>query len=192
MHNIYKLIIIIIFFFGLNIRSFGRTYSENFKSFELLSGYGQNKISGAENYDVIPLFTEFNFDLKFLHRNTQIKPKVLFHFMIEPFISIINSPQDSIELGNNFGIKINFFTEKNFQPYIKGGIGVIYLSRRFEGQSTNLNFTEYAASGLQYFINKNNAISVEYRYRHISNCGIRHPNNGIGSDFILCGFSFIF
>jgi hypothetical protein len=42
---------------------------------------------------------------------------------------------------------------------------------------------------VQYFIRKDLAISLEYRYHHISNAGAATPNEPLNSSKILLGVS---
>lgn len=160
---------------------------------EILTGNGFGSLRSNQNYLLYPLFINFNFDLKNAVGNKFDSYPGLLQFSLEPFCSYAWSPDANIEIGNNFVIKIGILPDSmKFQPYIKLGAGLIYMSQHTREQSTQFNFNEYAGLGAHYFFKKGVAFTLEYRYRHISNAGIKHPNTGINTNFNICGLSFIF
>jgi lipid A 3-O-deacylase len=68
----------------------------------------------------------------------------------------------------------------------------MFTSLHTREQGTQFNFNEVAGVGMHYFFQKNIALTVEYRFRHISNCGIDSPNHGINQHFGVCGLSYLF
>lgn len=160
---------------------------------EFLTGFATGKLVRQEDYQLIPLFVDFDFDLKPLLKKKNLNLPGLFQFVLEPFVAAITSPDNNAEIGNNFLIKIGFLPETSkFQPYFKGGAGLLYISQHTRQQSSQFNFNEYAGFGMHYFFKKNVALTVEYRFRHLSNCGISVPNHGINSHYGLCGVSYLF
>jgi hypothetical protein len=113
-------------------------------------------------------------------------------FILEPFVNAISSPASNVEAGSNFLLQYVFPLNKKFQPYIKGGLGVLYMSQHTLEQSTQYNFLPQGAAGIQYFLKDNLAINLEYRYRHLSNASLKDPNSGIDSNLYLCGVTFFF
>lgn len=165
----------------------------NLQSVEFLTGYGLSKRKRLVDYRVIPFFVDFDFNLKPLIEKKGINYWGLMQFVIEPFVSYTFYSHKNAEVGGNLAVKIGFLPEGwVFQPYLKVGAGGIYLTQHFREQSTQLNFTEFAGAGLHYFLTKNTALTMEYRYRHISNADIKRPNTGIGTNFGLCGISYSF
>jgi predicted porin len=79
-----------------------------------------------------------------------------------------------------------------FQPYFKLGAGLLYMTLHTREQSTQFNFTEQCALGIHYYFTKNTAFTLEGRWRHLSNSGIKHPNHGINTCFINTGVSYKF
>jgi opacity protein-like surface antigen len=69
---------------------------------------------------------------------------------------------------------------------------MLYLSQHTREQGTQFNFNEYVGFGVHYFLKKNLALTLEYRYRHISTAGLDEPNKGINTNFTLCGASYTF
>ena len=160
---------------------------------EFLTGYGHGRLRSKENYRFYPLFVDLNFDLKKGVGQKFNNYPGLLQFALEPFYSYVWNPDTNMEIGNNFVIKAGILPQgMKFQPYFKLGAGLIYISQHTREQSTHFNFNEYAGLGAHYFFKKDIAFTLEYRYRHISNAGIKHPNTGINTSFNICGLSFIF
>ena len=55
-----------------------------------------------------------------------------------------------------------------------------------------MNFVDQAGAGIYYFIDDSWALNAGYRFRHISNLGIKKPNGGIDSHFAILGASRFF
>ena len=54
---------------------------------------------------------------------------------------------------------------------------------------SRLDFSYQAGTGIQYFITRNTALNVEYRYHHVSNANTASPNEPLNSSKILLGIS---
>lgn len=161
---------------------------------EFLTGFGLAKLGAPQgDYHVIPFLVDLDFDLASILKKNNIPTLGLVQFVLEPFISSIYDPRSNVEIGNNFLIKIGFLPNTwRFQPYFKGGAGLIYLTQHTREQGSQFNFNEHIGCGLHYFFKKNLALTLEYRYRHISNAGIEHPNDGINTNFAIGGVSYVF
>ena len=192
------LFVLLILFFHADV-----VFSEDIKSreegkkylsgVEILTGNGFGSLRSNQNYLLYPLFINFNFDLKNSIGRKFNKYPGLLQFALEPFYSYAWSPDTNMEIGNNFVIKAGILPQgMKFQPYIKLSAGLIYITQDTREQSTHFNFNEYAGLGAHYFFKKGVAFTLEYRYRHISNAGIKHPNTGINTNFNICGVSFLF
>jgi len=187
-----KLIALLIFF-AFNISWAQETKPRYLGGIEFLSGFGAARLSSKKDYKVAPIFFDLDFQLKPLLSKRNINFPGLLQFVWEPFASYVSSPNKNMEAGNNFLIKIGILPEtSNFQPYFKGGVGFIYITQHTQEQSTQFNFNEYAGIGMHYFLQKKIALTLEYRFRHISNADIKRPNSGIDNNFAVCGVSFIF
>ena len=79
-----------------------------------------------------------------------------------------------------------------FVPYVLAGGGVLYVDLGLPTMGTKLCFSYQGGTGLQYLIDKNTALSLEYRYHHISNAGTASPNEPINSNKLLMGVSFYY
>jgi hypothetical protein len=171
----------------------GQKIRKPLQGIEYFTGFAQAKLRGKGSYSAIPLMVDFDFNLKPLTQKIGFNPPGLLQFILEPFINPVYQPDSNVEIGNSFLLKIGFLPENfKFQPYFKGGIGMVYITQHTREQSTQFNFVEYAGGGVHYFFNKNTALTLEGRYRHLSNASIREPNKGIDSYFALIGLSYLF
>ncbi len=167
--------------------------SKFFKGIEVLVGAADGRVSGPQRYKLIPVVVDFDFDLKYFTKKIGFNPPMLLDFQIEPYIAAVYQPNTNVEFGNGFILKIGFLPDTwTFQPYFKIGPGILYTTQHTANQSTQFNFFEYAGVGMHYFFKKNIALTVEYRYRHLSNAYIKTPNWGIENQFILGGIAYKF
>lgn len=167
------------------------------KGIEVLSGFCWNKLKAKTdfdekpNYNFYPLIVDLDFNLKNLTKKIGFNPPGLVEFQLEPYIGVISSPRSNVEIGNSFMLKLGIFPEdRKLQPFIKGGVGMVYLTLHTQEQSTQFNFISSGGIGAHYFFNKNVSLVVEGRFRHLSNASIDHPNGGINTYQALAGFSY--
>lgn len=162
------------------------------QSVEYLTGFGGGNLDRKGKYEHTPFLVNFNYNFKSSTKKKNLPPGI-FQFVLEPFVSYVLEPDPNMEVGTNFLFKVNILPKnEKFQPYAKAGTGIIYISQRTREQATQYNFNEIAGFGMSYFFNKDRAFTLEYRYRHISNAGLKDPNRGIDSTFVLCGISYKF
>lgn len=83
-----------------------------------------------------------------------------------------------------------FTSQGKYVPYVLAGGGPLYVDLGLPTMGTRLCYSYQGGTGLQYFINKNTALNMEYRYHHISNAGTAEPNEPLNSTKILFGVSF--
>ena len=157
---------------------------------EFLSGYGQAELSKKKDYRIIPLIVDLDFNIKPLTKKFGFNPPSLVQFQLEPFLSLVTTPDSNLEVGTSFLLKLGLLPENwKLQPYVKGGVGMIYISQHTLEQSTQFNFISQLGLGFHYFINKDQALTLEYRFRHLSNASIKQPNSGIDNHFYLFGIA---
>jgi len=160
---------------------------------EFFTGFGWGKLRKKQDYHLTPLMVDFDLNLKSLTQKINFNPKQLLQFQIEPFISFVSQPDINVEIGTSFLLKIGILPQTSkFQPFILVGPGMVYMTQHTREQSTQFNFTEQAGIGIHYFFRKNIAFTLEGRFRHLSNSGIKHPNTGINTQFIFAGISYQF
>jgi Lipid A 3-O-deacylase (PagL) len=160
---------------------------------EVSSGFGKTQLDRKGDYILIPVIFDFDFDLKPFFNKKNVYPPGLFQFQIEPFVNLVTQPAMNMEIGNVFTLKFGILPESNrFQPYLKGGVGFVYMTQSTYEQSTLLNFLEQIGIGARYLLAKNKALTMEGFYRHVSNASISQPNAGISPLFLTLGFAYQF
>jgi len=89
------------------------------------------------------------------------------------------------------GLRYNFTASGGrLVPYVEGTLGMVYLNVPKTLQGTRFNFTESAGVGVRYFVSDRVSVDIQARYRHLSNAGIREPNPGFNTGFLLVGISY--
>lgn len=161
-------------------------------SVDVFSGYLEADLDRKDDYQAIPLLVGFNFSALPVLERIGLDAPWRTDFIVEPFINTVISPDKNIEVGSNFLIKFTFPVTEKIHPYIKGGVGALYMSQHTKEQSTQYNFLPQGGGGFQYFLNDKTALGFEYRYRHLSNASIKSPNSGIDAHLFLTGVSFFF
>ncbi len=79
-------------------------------------------------------------------------------------------------------------------PFLEGGAGLLLSTPQSRDplsqfRASQFNFTLQIGVGLRYVLSKGAALSVEYRFHHISDAGLTEDNPGFNADFLLLGFS---
>jgi hypothetical protein len=169
------------------------TKTKPLKGIEFLTGFGWGELRRKNDYNLTPLIVDFDFNLKaLLAKKINFNPSQLIQFQIEPFISVVSSPNRNVETGTSFFLKIGLLPETSrFKPYAKCGIGMAYMTQHTMEQPTQFNFTEQVCFGMHYFFRNDLGLTLEGRLRHVSNAGIREPNYGLNTYFVLAGITYL-
>lgn len=163
-----------------------------FEALEIFSGFLSAELTGKADYECMPLLVAFDFDSRPLLEKIGVSASERLDLVIEPFLTPVISPDSNIEVGTNFLVKYSLPVTSAVSPYIKAGVGLLYMSQHTREQSTQVNFLPQAGAGLHFFVDKSKALSFEYRFRHLSNASLKQPNKGIDAHMYLAGFSFFF
>ena len=166
------------------------TKPRSFHCIEALSGWGQASLKTKQDYHFIPVFIDFDFDLKSSKGTWCSSYWGLLQFQVEPFFSLVLQPEHNFEAGTSFLLKAGLLPDTyQLQPYVKAGIGGIGMTQHTDQQATQINFVDTLGVGTHYFFDDQSGVTFEFRFRHLSNGGIKSPNKGLGSYLTLCGFS---
>jgi hypothetical protein len=167
-------------------RSSDRLFTES----SIITGFGTSDIAEGD-YQPVLLIWHLGVDLKRFFAVLE-KLRGSLSFYLEPQINPVVNPESDIECGIGLGFEYMYpFTDK-FSLYIMGGIGPHYISVVTRDQANRFIFSDTAGAGLYYFITKDSAINLGYRFRHMSNAGLEHPNAGIETHFGTIGYSIFF
>jgi hypothetical protein len=163
------------------------------ESWGVLAGFGTASLREQGAYHTVPLSVDFDFTLKPYLKEFGLSWPGMVQMQIEPYLAPVIDPHAGIELGNYFFLKIGLVPQTwKFQPYVKAGPGVSYMTVQTREQATQFNFIEAGAVGAHFFFRKNLGLTVECRARHLSNSGIAHPNKGINSYYGMLGVAYLF
>jgi opacity protein-like surface antigen len=105
---------------------------------------------------------------------------------------VFAGPGDYIFGGTLWG-RYNFVPRSSaFVPYLQAGAGLTStdIDRDFLGQPFNFNLN--LGAGVRCFIAERWALSLEFRYQHISNCNTAPHNLGINAQGPMIGLSYLF
>lgn len=156
------------------------------------AGYVDASLKRKDDLQSVPLGLRFGFDLRPFTKKFGLEPKGLLELMYEPFISPIFSPASNVEFGVPVSLKYGFPITEKFYPYIQVGIGPYYTTLHTREQSTQFNLISQGGGGVMFFFREHWALSADYRWRHVSNAGIKKPNAGIDAHEYTLGLSYYF
>ena len=89
------------------------------------------------------------------------------------------------------GLKINFGQQSWIKPFVGASGGFLYFEDEVPvPRSSRFNFTAELGLGVQFFLTPKSAVTIGYKYHHISNAGTARRNPGLDSNVIYAGFSF--
>ncbi len=89
------------------------------------------------------------------------------------------------------GLQINFRPRKNVQPFLGASGGLLFFNKQtpnFTG--TRFNFTADVGGGLEFRLNEERALTVGYKYYHISNADRGILNPGFDNNLFYVGYTF--
>ena len=153
-------------------------------------GYGNGSISESA-YEHVALIWHLGFDLKHLFARLQDHHGIL-SFALEPKINPVFNPDTDVEIGVSFGLKYRYPISEIWSVYVLGSVGPHLITVQTKDQANGLVFFNTAGAGLSFFLTKKSAVNLEYRFRHVSNAGIKEPNGGIDSHIVAIGYSLFF
>ena len=168
----------------------GKVYA--WDGFGVLSGYFSGSLKHQDDYTGMPILLSGIFDAKPVFAPWGIKSAGRLDLIVEPFVNPVFGPHANIEAGANCLFEYAFPLSLRVMPFIKGGIGALYMSQHVREQSTQWNFLPQAGMGFHFFVDKHIALTLECRFRHLSNCGVKKPNTGVNVRQFLGGVSCFF
>jgi hypothetical protein len=88
------------------------------------------------------------------------------------------------------GFQVSFRRTKNVQPFIGTSGGFIYFVKAVpDSNGARFNFTADFGGGLQVFNSLHRAITIGYKYHHLSNDNRELANPGFDANLLYVGFS---
>lgn len=89
-------------------------------------------------------------------------------------------------------LRYDFVPGGRWVPFIDLGAGVTGTNIRDGDLSKTFEFNLQLGLGTHYFLSDNLALTMEYRYIHLSDGGISSPNRGVNTSSFLFGVTWFF
>ncbi len=163
-----------------------------FQGVALLSGWSKGQLQNQDEYELVPVIVRFSYDLNVWLGRCDWRLPGEWRFNIEPFFGQSWSPATDQEYGCGFFLRWQQPVWGRLGVYLEGGVGPIYMTLDSEEQSTSFNFIDQVGAGVMFEVNDRLGAELGYRFRHVSNAGIKHPNGGIENDVVLLGLSYAY
>lgn len=88
-------------------------------------------------------------------------------------------------------IRYNFATLSRWIPFVEAGVGLSVTDIDIDLNGT-FQFNLQGGAGVNYFFKDTAALTAQYRWFHLSNAGMKQPNNGVNTQMFLIGISWFF
>jgi lipid A 3-O-deacylase len=82
---------------------------------------------------------------------------------------------------------LEFISSDRLEPYLEGGIGVVYTDFQVEGQGSRFNFNPQIGIGTEFEGDSGPPFFGAVRLSHISNAGLHDDNRGVNSVILMIG-----
>jgi len=89
-------------------------------------------------------------------------------------------------------VRYNFATGTKWVPFIDGGVGLSLTDIGNPDLGSPGEFNGQIGPGINYFWHDNVALTLQYRYMHTSDGGIKSPNQGVNENIAYVGMSWFF
>ena len=149
------------------------------------TGYG---FSQRDNIQFVPLYLRFAWNFPDVIDEPLHDHNINFRWYLEPWIAGVKNHQNAVEVGlTPIGLKLEYDQGQQVVPFGIAGIGAMYTGLQGAELSGPFEFASFGGGGIKLFLTEQLALSFQYRFRHISNAGIKEPNRGLNSQFVLIG-----
>ena len=89
------------------------------------------------------------------------------------------------------GFQFDLRPKARVQPFFSENSGILYFSQRvLSPQGSQLLFSTYLGLGINFFPAQHRAVTLGYRYQHMSNANISDHNPGTDANTFYLGYSF--
>ena len=109
-------------------------------------------------------------------------------------LPVVAFEQKPRAFGTGFNIVYGhyFSVDGSVRPVVRLGAGFIFANRKVPVDETRHNFSLLAGIGVDFMVGARSAISVEYRFHHVSNADFGNVNPGINAHTAVLGLTFYF
>jgi opacity protein-like surface antigen len=86
-------------------------------------------------------------------------------------------------------LRYHFSAGGRWVPFVDGGAGIAHTNIGGRDLSEGWQFNLQAGVGTQYFLRRDLALTLQYRWFHLSNAGLNEPNSGLNTHMAYVGLS---
>ena len=154
-------------------------------------GFGTKVFGSKESHDLASaamnvgwVFTDVIAPDKWYRGNLQL--------LVELFGGWQFNPNSRYFVGLTPFLRYNFATGSRWMPFVEFGAGVSATNVEGPDLTGTFQFNIQPGAGLNYFISKRTALTLQYRWLHFSNAGIQHPNHGTNTQMFCLGVNWFF
>jgi opacity protein-like surface antigen len=116
-----------------------------------------------------------------------------FEVLAEPTLIHFRSDKNSGTAGGLTAVaRWVFATPGVVRPYLEAGIGVLGGQLNFRQTNCDVNYVLEGGPGLLWFVSDTTAVTLGYRFQHISNADACDKNLGLNSSVFILGISHFF
>lgn len=101
-------------------------------------------------------------------------------------------PDNAYLVGLTPHLRYNFAAGSRWVPFVDAGAGVTFTDIRNGDLSTTFEFNLQAGGGVRCFLKDDLALTLEYKFIHLSNAHLGIPNLGVNNHTLLLGVSRLF
>ncbi len=158
---------------------FNYMISKGLHSNSLLGGYGENHKIPSSTDD------RFGFDMISYRFSTFRSNRSDYGLQIMAGNKLTDNEQFAISAIGDFR---QYFMNKGRVSLAYGlGFGLIHTNKAIDGIATKTNFTEQFSLTCHYSLAPKTALTLEYRFMHVSNANIVRPNRGFNASVVSIG-----
>jgi hypothetical protein len=116
-----------------------------------------------------------------------------FELLAEPTLIYLDGDSSSATVGGGAVFSRWLFVGTGrVRPYLEIGAGVVAGQTNFVNTACDVNFIVAAGPGVMLFLSESAAVTLGYRYHHLSNGDRCARNTGVNSSLFLVGVSYFF
>jgi len=157
----------------------------------MIAGFGKGGLTEG-SYEHIALIWHLGFDLRRVFFRLEDNRGILTFIMEPEFNPVISPTENDVEFGISFGLKYRYPLTQKLSGYVMASMGPHYITVKSTDQANGFIFFDTVGAGFSLSLTEKTALSLECRFRHISNAGTIKPNGGIDSHIGAIGYSMFF
>ena len=109
-----------------------------------------------------------------------------FEIQVEGQLWLNQQPRDGLGGGAAATLRYDFLRARPVFPFVEAGLGLGGIDFDTD-QPDGFIFIVQAGGGAHWRVTRSLAVTLQYRFLHLSNAGTREPNNGINAHMSLVG-----